>query len=196
MKHNKVKLVSTLCPRVRKRPPPSKSNRPDATANIRAASHSSIHIAHSLTFHSHSHHPQRAGTQKKKDGKSFLLLLLLLLLSISGAFSAPSWNVPFRRVRSQGCFSAVKNNPIHRELRVEEGLGGGGGGGSESLLATLTDAMVLWTLGVIKAPRREGGGAPWESHAHAPQPAASWEVSGVVDRQKCAIRSARPSHGG
>lgn len=28
------------------------------------------------------------------------------------------------------------------------------------MLATLTDAMVLWTLGVIKAPRREGGGCP------------------------------------
>lgn len=77
------------------------------------------------------------------------------------------------------------------------------------MLATLTDATALWTLRVIKVPGREKKKMPHGKvihplpiirGAHAPEPAASWEVSSVIERGRnvdaqCAIRSARSSHG-
>lgn len=60
------------------------------------------------------------------------------------------------------------------------------------MLAALTDAVALWALGVVKASER-GGGMPHGKVIHplpiirgaqAPDPAASWEASGVMEMQR------------
>lgn len=61
------------------------------------------------------------------------------------------------------------------------------------MLAALTDAVALWTLGVVKASERVGEKMPHGKvihplpiirGAHAPEPAASWEASGVMEMQR------------
>lgn len=118
-------------------------------------------ITHSLSFWTiHIIRTTKAGTIAWWKGEPSFLpsppLLPLYSPSLELAFSAASWNVSVRRVRSQGRFSAQKKPHSDRSE----------GGG---VVVALTDVLALWPQGWLKITREN---VPWESHpptAHHPR---------------------------